>query len=374
MPDRQPRHFANHRLLKLRNTSTPKPPYRCRRHVLNHNEQEAAILAYLSFRDVSYHAGNRVILDRLSLDVEHGETLVLLGRSGSGKTTALRLINRMLTPSSGSIFIDGKDIATFDAIELRRKIGYVIQEFGLLPHWTVEQNISLVPRLLGWPADKQRERSSELLQQVGLASNNMASRKPRELSGGQRQRVAVARALAAQPLLLLFDEPFGALDPVTRHEMQQQFLRLRAEYDVASVFVTHDLLEAVTLGTRIAVLDEGKLEALVTPREALPSPNAYRPCFSRHSSEGIRAGNRLMFWLIGSLSALLLAQPPDLPNPQEMKTRALENWKKSELALENYSCTVREQNDELNKDGRLKHRRSTASNSSTSTASKSTIR
>jgi osmoprotectant transport system ATP-binding protein len=173
----------------------------------------------------------------------------------------------MLTPSSGSISIDGKDIATFDAIALRRKIGYVIQEFGLLPHWTVEQNISLVPRLLNWPANKQRERSAELLHHVGLDANNIASRKPRELSGGQRQRVAVARALAAQPLLLLFDEPFGALDPVTRHEMQQQFLKLRAEYDVASVFVTHDLLEAMALGTRIAVLHDGKLEALVSPHD-----------------------------------------------------------------------------------------------------------
>jgi len=173
----------------------------------------------------------------------------------------------MLTPSSGSISIDGKDIATFDPIELRRKIGYVIQEFGLLPHWTVEQNISLVPRLLGWPAGKRRERATELLRHVGLDSNDIAQRRPGALSGGQRQRVAVARALAAQPLLLLFDEPFGALDPVTRHEMQQQFLRLRAEYDVASVFVTHDLLEAMTLGTRIAVLHEGKLEALVAPHE-----------------------------------------------------------------------------------------------------------
>lgn len=197
----------------------------------------------------------------------------------------------MLTPSSGSIFIDGKDIAAFDAIELRRKIGYVIQEFGLLPHWTVEQNISLVPRLLGWPAEKQRDRSAELLRHVGLDSNNIANRKPRELSGGQRQRVAVARALAAQPLLLLFDEPFGALDPVTRHEMQQQFLRLRAEYDVASVFVTHDLLEAVALGTRIAVLDEGKLEALVTPRELYglqtPTARAFLDTLPKEFGQGI---------------------------------------------------------------------------------------
>ena len=273
---RQPRHFANNGLFELRNTGASKAPDRCRSHVLNHNEQEAGTLAYLSFREVSYRVGGRVILDRLSLDVEPGETLVLLGRSGSGKTTALRLINRMLIPTSGSISIDGQDTNTFNAIELRRKIGYVIQEFGLLPHWTVEQNIGLVPRLLGWPLEKRQERSRELLQQVGLDPDGMARRMPRELSGGQRQRVAVARALAAQPSLLLFDEPFGALDPVTRHEMQQQFLRLRAEYDVVSVFVTHDLLEAMSIGTRIAVLDKGKLEALVAPQEfwAVTTPTA----------------------------------------------------------------------------------------------------
>jgi osmoprotectant transport system ATP-binding protein len=199
--------------------------------------------------------------------VDRGETLVLLGRSGSGKTTALRLINRMLSPTSGSILIDGKDTRATDAIELRRKIGYVIQEFGLLPHWTVEQNINLVPRLLGWPAEKQRERSKELLQQVGLDPEAQAKRLPRELSGGQRQRVAVARALAARPALLLFDEPFGALDPVTRHDMQEQFRKLRSEYDVLSVFVTHDLLEAMAIATRIAVLDQGKLETIVSPAE-----------------------------------------------------------------------------------------------------------
>lgn len=223
-------------------------------------------LSCLSFREVSYDVGGRSILDRLTLDVHMGETLVLLGRSGSGKTTALRLINRLLEPTGGTILIDGQDSRTFNAIELRRGIGYVIQEFGLLPHWTVEQNVTLVPRLLGWPAAKQKQKARELLEQVGL-SGEMGGRHPHELSGGQRQRVAVARALAAGARLLLFDEPFGALDPVTRHEMQQQFLALRARYDVASVFVTHDLMEALTIGTKIAVLDRGKLEALVTPHE-----------------------------------------------------------------------------------------------------------
>jgi osmoprotectant transport system ATP-binding protein len=221
-------------------------------------------VAYLSFRDVSYTAANRQILDRISFEVERGETLVLLGRSGSGKTTALRLINRMLTPTSGTISVDGQDIAALDPIALRRRTGYVIQEFGLLPHWTVGQNVALVPRLLGWTEQKQKERARELLEQVGLGE--MAGRPPRQLSGGQRQRVGVARALAAEPGLLLFDEPFGALDPVTRHEMQQQFLRLQERYRVAAVFVTHDLLEALKIGTRIAVLDAGRMECLV-PRE-----------------------------------------------------------------------------------------------------------
>jgi osmoprotectant transport system ATP-binding protein len=224
-------------------------------------------LPYLAFRDVNYEAGGRRILDRLSFEVERGETLVLLGRSGSGKTTALRLINRLLEPSEGAVFVDGKNVAEVDPIALRRATGYVIQEFGLLPHWTVEQNVALVPRLLNWPADKQRERARELLEHVGIA--DMGARRPHQLSGGQRQRVAVARALAAEPGLLLFDEPFGALDPVTRHEMQQQFLRLRERYNVAAVFVTHDLLEALAIGTRIAVLDAGKMECLVPRSEFL---------------------------------------------------------------------------------------------------------
>lgn len=213
---------------------------------------------------MSYQVANRQILDRMTFEVERGETLVLLGRSGSGKTTALRLINRLLDPNSGTILVDGQDVAQLDPIALRRRTGYVIQEFGLLPHWTVEQNVALVPRLLGWPEEKQKERARELLGQVGLGE--MAERPPRQLSGGQRQRVGVARALAAEPGLLLFDEPFGALDPVTRHEMQQQFLRLQERYKVAAVFVTHDLLEALRIATRIAVLDSGKMECLV-PRD-----------------------------------------------------------------------------------------------------------
>jgi len=228
-------------------------------------------MPFLSFDDVSYSTGGRVILDKVSLSIERGETLVLLGRSGSGKTTALRLINRLLTPSSGAIYLNGQNIAELDPIALRRRTGYVIQELGLLPHWTVEQNVALVPRLLEWPEEKRQARARELLTQVGLPGDEMAKRKPHQLSGGQRQRVAVARALAAEPDLLLFDEPFGALDPVTRHEMQQQVLALRQHYKVAMVFVTHDVTEALILGTRIAVLGEGKLECLVSPKEFVKS-------------------------------------------------------------------------------------------------------
>ena len=209
----------------------------------------------------------RAILDGLSIEVERGETLVLLGQSGSGKTTALRLINRMLEPTQGSIYLDGQNIQGIDPIELRRRIGYVIQDFGLLPHWTVEQNVALVPRLLGWPIGKQQARARELLEQVGLGDGSFGVRRPHQLSGGQRQRVAVARALAAEPAVLLLDEPFGALDPLTRHDMQRQFLDLRSRYQLATVFVTHDILEALTIGTRIAVLHRGKLETVLSPDE-----------------------------------------------------------------------------------------------------------
>jgi osmoprotectant transport system ATP-binding protein len=239
---------------------------------LTDNKGGSTRLAYLSFRDVSYRVDGRVILQNLSFDVDRGETLVLLGRSGSGKTTALRLINRTLEPTSGAITLDGRNICELDPIELRRRTGYVIQEFGLLPHWTVEENVALVPRLLGWTEDKRLARARELLDQVGLGHSQIASRKPHQLSGGQRQRVAVARALAAEPGLLLFDEPFGALDPVTRHEMQLQFLELQKRYQLAAIFVTHDILEALAIGTRVAVLDSGKLEQIATPERLFEAP------------------------------------------------------------------------------------------------------
>jgi osmoprotectant transport system ATP-binding protein len=225
----------------------------------------------VEFRQVSYRAGGHLVLDNLSFSVEPGETLVLLGRSGSGKTTALKMVNGLLLPSHGEVLVDGRATTAWDLIRLRRSIGYVIQEVGLFPHFTVGQNVGLVPRLEGWPADQIAARVKELLEQVGLAPDQFIERLPRQLSGGQRQRVGVARALAADPRLLLFDEPFGALDPVTRLELQDQFLALRKQLHKTSLFVTHDVREALRLGTRIGLLDRGRLETLETPEQFLKS-------------------------------------------------------------------------------------------------------
>ena len=226
-------------------------------------------MAFLSFRDVECRRDGRAVLRGFSFDLDQDETLVLLGRSGSGKTTVIRLIIRLLDFQGGAITLDNRDLHTTDVIQLRRSIGYVIQEVGLLPHWTVARNIAMVPRLKRWPPDRVEQRVRELMQQVSLPYDQFAARMPHQLSGGQRQRVGVARALAAEPALLLFDEPFGALDPVTRYEMQQQFLTLRNEYRVPAIFVTHDVNEALRLGTRIAVLENGQLELIATAAEFL---------------------------------------------------------------------------------------------------------
>jgi osmoprotectant transport system ATP-binding protein len=231
----------------------------------------AGATATVEFRQVSYRIGGNLVLDNLSFSIEPGETVVLLGRSGSGKTTALKMVNGLLFPTTGEVRVDGRPTTAWDLIALRRGIGYVIQEVGLFPHFTIAQNVGLVPRLEGWPADRIAARSTELLQQVGLEPQQFLQRHPRELSGGQRQRVGVARALAADPRLLLFDEPFGALDPVTRLELQDQFLALRNQLQKTSIFVTHDVREALRLGTRIALLDRGRLEVLATPHEFLTS-------------------------------------------------------------------------------------------------------
>ena len=225
--------------------------------------------AAVEFRDVSFQIAGRVILDRLTFRVEPGETLVLLGLSGSGKTTALKLVNSLLMPESGEVLVDGRPTADWDVIALRRGIGYVIQEVGLFPHFTVGENVGLVPRLEQWPERRIHERVAALLEQVGLDPKTFLERRPRELSGGQRQRVGVARALAADPRLLLFDEPFGALDPITRRELQDQFIGLREQLHKTSIFVTHDVREALRLASRIALLDRGRLEILATPDEFL---------------------------------------------------------------------------------------------------------
>lgn len=219
------------------------------------------------FRDVSYRIGEKLVLDRLSFELPAGETLVLLGRSGSGKTTALRMVNALLRPTSGEVIVEGRSTAQWDPIRLRRRIGYVIQEIGLFPHFSIGRNVGLVPSLEHWPPAKVRDRARQLLEQVGLDPGEYLERYPRQLSGGQRQRVGVARALAADPDILLFDEPFGAVDPVTRVELQNQFLDLRNKLGKASVFVTHDVREALRLGSRVGLLHNGRLEVLAAPSE-----------------------------------------------------------------------------------------------------------
>jgi osmoprotectant transport system ATP-binding protein len=225
----------------------------------------------IQFRNVSYRFdGGHELLQNLDLDIHFGETLVLLGRSGSGKTTTLKLINHLLVPTRGEIRVQGKSTRDWDVIRLRRGIGYAIQETGLFPHFTVARNIGLVPQIEDWPKDRVQKRVEELMQLVGL-DRALASRYPRELSGGQRQRVGVARALAADPPILLMDEPFGALDPITRAELQREFLALQQRLKKTVVFVTHDLHEALMLGTRIALMEAGRLVEVLTPDEFLHS-------------------------------------------------------------------------------------------------------
>jgi osmoprotectant transport system ATP-binding protein len=228
----------------------------------------------VEFREVSFAVnGGRPIIDRLNLRVEHGEALVLLGESGCGKTTTLRLVNRLLSPTSGEVLVEGKATTEWDVIRLRRRTGYVIQEAGLFPHFTVAQNVALVPNLEDWDETRVDQRVRELLSLVGLDAKKFADRYPRELSGGQRQRVGVARALAADPPLLLMDEPFGALDPLTRASLQKEFAELKARLGKTVIFVTHDVREALLLGSRIALMDAGRIVLLETPKEFVKSEN-----------------------------------------------------------------------------------------------------
>src|SRR3981189_3059447 len=226
----------------------------------------------IEFRGVSWRANGGsegAIIDDVSLEVARGKTLVLLGRSGSGKTTLLKLINGMHWPSKGEVLVEGRATREWDAIRLRRGIGYVIQEAGLFRHFTVAENVGLVPGLENWPKEKIARRVKEMLQLVGLEPGEFAQRKPRELSGGQRQRVGVARALAADPPILLMDEPFGALDPVTRAELQREFKALAERLGKTIVFGTHDLREALLLASRIVRLEAGRIVANAPPQEFL---------------------------------------------------------------------------------------------------------
>jgi osmoprotectant transport system ATP-binding protein len=236
---------------------------------------ESADNPLVEFRDVSFsHAAVAVpIISHLNFKVREGETLVLLGESGCGKTTTLRLINRLLVPTSGQVTVENKTTTEWDPIQLRRRTGYVIQEGGLFPHFTVERNVGLVPALERWEESKIKSRVDELLSIVGLEPREFADRYPGELSGGQRQRVGVARALAAEPPLLLLDEPFGALDPLTRASLQRQFVEISKRLKKTAVFVTHDVREALLLGSRIGLMHKGKLLLLETPDDFLKSKN-----------------------------------------------------------------------------------------------------
>ncbi|MGH9819646.1 MAG: ATP-binding cassette domain-containing protein [Pyrinomonadaceae bacterium] len=233
----------------------------------------------VELRDVGYAIGGTAILGGLNLRIAPGEILILLGESGCGKTTTLKLINRLIEPTSGDVMVEGRSTREWDAIELRRHIGYVLQEAGLFPHFTVAENVSLVLKLEKRDETGKRVRTNEMLELVGLDPAKFADRFPHELSGGQRQRVGVARALAADPSIVLLDEPFGALDAITRTNLQKEFARLVRTLGKTAVFVTHDLHEAMLLGSRIALMDKGRIVLLDTPenfrRSDLPLAKEY---------------------------------------------------------------------------------------------------
>jgi osmoprotectant transport system ATP-binding protein len=227
----------------------------------------------IQFRSVSkLFAAGHLALDDVSFQVDSGETLVLLGSSGSGKTTTLKMMNRLVEPDQGEVIIEGREVRDWDPIRLRRRCGYVIQEVGLLPHMTVGENVALVPRMDGWDIGKRRARAKELLDTVGLPSTEFRDKRPSQLSGGQKQRVGVARALAIDPPVLLMDEPFGALDPITRRKIQVEFLQLQKRLEKTVVFVTHDVVEAMRLADRVAVMNQGRIRQIGTPREILEQP------------------------------------------------------------------------------------------------------
>ena len=218
------------------------------------------------FEEVTFgYPGRPAVLDRFNLSIGEGEVVAIVGRSGAGKTTILKLVNRLLLPMRGAVLVEGIDTREWDGIRLRRQTGYVFQDVGLFPHMTVEENVWVLPRLEGWAAARAHARAVELLDLVGLPPATFAARRPSELSGGQRQRVGLARALAIDPRVLLMDEPFGALDPVTRAEVRGEFSRIQRRLAITVILVTHDMGEAFSLGSRVAVLDDGRMVVCDTP-------------------------------------------------------------------------------------------------------------
>jgi len=275
----------------------------------------------------------------LTLEIEEGETLVLLGTSGSGKTTTMKMVNRLIEPTSGIILIDDRDILEQDPINLRRQIGYAIQHIGLFPHMTVAENIAVVPRLLRWSEQQINERIDHLLSMVDLEPVSFRERFPCQLSGGQRQRVGVARALAADPPIVLMDEPFGALDPITRELLQNEFLELESEIKKTIIFVTHDVFEAVKIGDRIALLDAGKLQQLSTPQELVENPaNEFVDQFLGHHRFQLSLLTRTIKTCLHVLKQV--QQPPDERPKDYLSVRsslieALDLFKKT-----NRSCVL----------------------------------
>lgn len=244
----------------------------------------------IQFVDVQFRvAEGKTLLSGVNFAVSRSETLTLLGRSGSGKTTCLKMINRLLAPTQGEVFVDGTPVGQWDAIKLRRRIGYAIQDVGLFPHYTVRQNVALVPKLENWERQKIDARVQEVLGLVGLPAAEFADRYPHQLSGGQRQRVGLARSLAADPPILLMDEPFGALDPITRAELQMEFKKLQQKLGKTVVFVTHDVGEALLLGDRIGLMENGSLRGIYTPDEFLSAPDAAVKAYV----DVFRAGQRI---------------------------------------------------------------------------------